>query len=138
MDTNVPVEQLKTNRSLGKFILLNIITLGIYSLFFFASIAHDVNLICSKNDGKKTMSYWLLFFIIGPITLEIGMIVWIHRLCNRIGNELSRRGIDYKFSAVSYWGWAVLGSLIAVGPFVFLYKLCRSMNLIAQDFNAKG
>jgi uncharacterized membrane protein YqgA involved in biofilm formation len=133
-----PARQLKTNRSLLKVILLSIITLGIYSLFFYAGIASDVNLLASRYDGKKTMNFWLLFFIITPITAGIGMIVWIHKLCNRMGDELSRRGISYSFRASTYWLWCVLGALIIVGPFIFIHKFAEASNRLAADYNIKG
>ena len=98
-----PAGQLKTNRGLLKFILLNIITLVIYSLFIFSGISSDINVIASRYDGKKTMHFCLLFFLVGPITLGIADIVWFHRISNRIGNELKRRQIAYSFSASDYW-----------------------------------
>lgn len=94
-----PVGQLKTNRGLLKFILLSIITLGIYAIVYMSSISTDVNVICSRYDGKKTMHYCLLFFLVGPITAGIADLVWYHRISNRIGGELERRGIDYKLGA---------------------------------------
>ena len=130
--------QLKTNRGLLKLILLSIITFGIYPIIFYSSISTDINLIASRYDGKKTMHYCLLFFLVAPVTLGIGAIVWCHRISARIGKELSRRGIAYSFGAGSFWGWNVLGSLIAVGPFLYLYKLCKSMNLLSADYNARG
>ena len=51
--------QMKTDRSLWKVILLNIITCGIYGIVFYTSIADDINEI-ARNDGKKTMHYCLL------------------------------------------------------------------------------
>lgn len=133
-----PAAQLKTNRGLLKTILLSLITFGIYGLVFYSKLSTDINLIASRYDGKKTMHYCLLAFIVGPITLGIGYIVWAHRISARIGNELSRRGISYSFGAGSYWGWNVLGSLIGVGPFVYLYKLCKAMNQLCADYNVKG
>ena len=73
-----------------------------------------------------------------PITLGIFHFVWMHRLCRRVGDELSRRKLDYRFGAKDFWLWNVLGLLILVGPFVFLHKLMKSMNLINADFNRKG
>ncbi|MBQ4641134.1 MAG: DUF4234 domain-containing protein [Oscillospiraceae bacterium] len=133
-----PVLQLKTKRGLLKFILLSLITFGIYALVFYSKISTDINLIASRYDGKKTMHYCLLIFIVAPITLGIGSIVWIHRISNRIGNELSRRGIDYSFGASDFWLWNVLGSLIFVGPFVYLHKFCKAMNLLCADYNVNG
>ena len=92
-----PVRQLNTHRGLIKLILLTIITFGIYPLVFFSGISEDINLIASRFDGRKTMHYCLMAFIIGPLTLGIGFIVWFHNLSSRMGNELARRGIAYSF-----------------------------------------
>ncbi len=133
-----PVAQLKTNRGLLKFILLNIITFGIYSIVFYSSISTDVNIVCTKYDGKKTMHYCLLIFIIAPITFGIAGIVWMHKISARIGAELSRRQVAYSFGAADYWLWGIVGSIIFVGPFVYLHKLSKAMNLLNEDYNIKG
>ena len=131
--------QLKTNRGMLKLILLGIITFGIYPIIFYSNLSTDINLIACRHDGKKTMHYCLLFFLVAPITLGIGAIVWCHRISARIGNELSRRGISYSFGAGTFWGWNILGSfLFGVGPFIYLHKLCKAMNLLCEDYNAKG
>ena len=138
-ETNAPALQLKTNRGLVKCILLSIITFGIYGLVFYSKISTDINLIASRHDGKKTMHYCLLTFIVAPITLGIGGIVWCHRISARIGNELTRRGIAYGFGAETFWLWNVLGSfLFGIGPFVYLHKLCKAMNLLSADYNVNG
>ena len=129
---------LKTNRGMIKAILLSIITFGIYGIVFYSNISTDINIIATRYDGKKTMHYCLLIFLVAPITLGIGAIVWGHRICARIGNELRRRGVAYSFGAGSYWGWGFFGSLIGVGPFIFLHKLCKAMNLLCADYNARG
>ena len=56
-----PVQKLKTNRSFVKFILLSIVTLGIYGLVEVMSIGIDLNTIVGRRDGKKTINY--LYFI---------------------------------------------------------------------------
>lgn len=133
-----PAAQLKTNRSLLKFILLSIITLGIYSIVVMSEISSDINTIAGRYDGKKTMHYCLVFFVFSWLTFGILPIIWYHKLSNRIGNELNRRGIPYSFSAATLWLWGVLGSLIIVGPFIYTHKLLKSMNLLAADYNVKG
>ena len=135
---SAPVMQLKTNRGMIKFILLSLITFGIYALVFYSKVSTDINMIASRYDGKKTMHFCLLAFIITPITFGIGAIVWYHRISARIGYELARRGIGYSFGAGSFWGWEVLGTLIFVGPFIYLHKLCKAMNLLSADYNARG
>lgn len=136
--TVAPVVQLKTNRGLLKYILLSLITCGIYGLVVMSVLSTDINTIASRYDGKKTMHYCLIAFIFTGLTFGIAPIVWYHRISNRIGAELKRRGINYSFGAGTYWGWNVLGSLIAVGPLVYTHKLFKAMNLLCADFNAKG
>ena len=133
-----PVGQLKTNRGLLKFILLSIVTLGIYSIVVMSSVSNDINVIASRYDGKRTMHYCLLFFLVGVITFGIGYLVWFDKLSARIGNELRRRNIGYSFGAGTYWLWNILGACIVVGPFVYMHKLFRAMNLLSEHYNVNG
>lgn len=136
--SDAPVGQLKTNRGLLKFILLSLITFGIYGLVVLSNISSDINTIASRYDGKKTMHYCLVLFIFSWLTLGIVPIVWYHKLSKRIGGELRRRGINYSFGAGTYWGWDFFGVLILVGPFVYYHKLMKAMNLLATDYNRRG
>ncbi len=141
METTInqaPVGQLKTNKGLLKTILLSLITFGIYPLVVMSAVSNDVNIVASRYDGRKTMHFCLLTFIVAPITFGIAGIVWYHKISNRIGAELKRRGIAYNFSAADYWLWSVLGSLIFVGPFIYLHKMFKAVNLMNADYNVKG
>ena len=133
-----PVGKLKTNRGLLKLILLSLVTFGIYPLVLYSAISGDINTIASRYDGKKTMHYCLLAFVIAPITCGIGAIVWEHRISKRIGNELKRRGIGYSFGASTFWLWGVLGSLIGIGPLVYTHKLLKAMNKLSEHYNMYG
>ena len=135
---NGPAYILDTNRSMLKTILLSIITLDIYSLIFYSKIGTDLNLIASRYDGKKTMHFCLMFFVLSVLTLGIAPLVWFHRVSKRTGDELKRRGIDYSFGASSFWLWNILGLFILVGPFVYLHKQCKAMNLLCEDYNLRG
>lgn len=136
--TTAPVGQLKTNKGLLKTILLSLITFGIYSLVVMSSVSSDINIVASRYDGKKTMHFCLLSFIVAPITFGIAGIVWFHKISDRIGAELNRRGIEYSFSATDFWLWYVLGSLIVVGPFVYLHKMFKAVNKMNAHYNVNG
>ena len=119
-----------------KLLLLTLVTFGIYPLFFYAGLADDVNAICSRYDGKKTMFYlWVL--LLTPLG-GIVPLVWFHRISKRIGNELERRGVPYKFGAADYWLWSILGAVIVIGPFVYIHKLLKAMNRLCENYNVKG
>lgn len=133
-----PAVQLPTNRGMLKLVLLGILTFGIYPLVINSKMSENINAIASRYDGKNTMHYCLLFFIVGPLTLGIGYLVWNHRFCSRIGNELLRRNLPYSFGAGSFWLWSILGIIIVIGPFIYLHKFCKAMNYLAMDYNERG
>lgn len=133
-----PVGQLKTNRGLLKYILFSLLTFGIYGIVVNSAVSTDINTIASRYDGKKTMHYCLVYFVFSWLTLGIVPLVWYHNISNRIGKELNRRGIDYSFNAGTYWIWNILGCLILIGPFVYIHKLLKAMNLLSEDYNVKG
>jgi len=133
-----PVGQLKTNRSLLMLILLSIVTFGIYGIIFWYHASRDLNLIASRYDGKTTMNYALLVFLIAPITLGIGALVWEHKYSNRMGEELARRNIDYKISAADFWIWSVLLGFTIVCPFIFINRQITAMNKLSENYNING
>lgn len=136
--SNAPAGKLKTNKGLLKYILLSIITFGIYGLVVMSSLSNDLNIAASRYDGKKTMHYCLLFFIVSPITLGIATFVWYHRISARLGNELRRRGINSDFSSSDYWLWGVIGGIFVIGPYIYMYKLFKACNQMCADYNVKG
>ena len=140
METNVnaPAVQLRTDRGLAKMILLSLITFGICALVVESHIGEELNLIASRHDGRRTMHFCLIYFLFSWLTLGIAPIVWYHRTSDRMHGELVRRQIDYDFGATDFWLWCILGSLIVIGPYVYIYKRMKAMNLINEDYNQKG
>ena len=134
----VPQFQLSTRRGLLKMIIFGILTFGIYPIVIYSKISSEIDIIASRYDGKRTMHFCLMYFIFSWLTLGIAYFVWYHRISNRIGNELKRRGIPYNFGASDFWLWNILGSLILIGPFVYVHKFMKASNLMNADFNQKG
>ena len=133
-----PAYKLKTNRGLLKYLCLSLITLGIYGIVVMSEVTEDINILASRYDGKKTMHYCLIVFLFSWLTLGIAPLVWSHRMCRRIGEELQRRKISYRFGSGTFWGWGFFGSLILVGPFIYVHKLLKTMNLLAAHYNING
>ena len=127
-----------TGRGLLLLWLLTFVTCGIYPLVMWSRMSVEINMVASRYDGKRTTHFiWLP--ILGALTLGIYMFVWLHKLCNRIGNELRRRNVQYKFSAATFWLWNILGVLLfGIGPLAFTYKLCKASNLMNRDYNLNG
>ncbi|KAB1654544.1 DUF4234 domain-containing protein [Pseudoclavibacter chungangensis] len=127
-----------TNRSLTKFVLLGIITFGIYMIWSTARAGDDLNAIASRWDNRRSMNFWLLALVVGPLTLGIAPLVWWHVTSERIGNEQQRRGLPVTVTAADFWLWSILGAVIFVGPFIFMHKWLTGMNQLCADFNARG
>ena len=107
-----PKLQLPTKRSLVKMIFLSILTLGIYPVVIWSRLVGEVNMVASRYDGERSMSYFGAL-LLAPFTLGIHSLVWIHKLCRRIGAELQRRSIPYNFGARDFWLWNVLFALLS-------------------------
>lgn len=135
----MPVRQLKTDRSLLLYILLNMVTFGIYGIVLMSGVSTDINEIASRYDGKKTSHYCLMVFLLSWLTFGIYPLVWYHGLSERVGNELRRRGIIYDFGSGTYWGWGFFGALLfGIGPLVYTHKLFHAMNLLSGHYNVNG
>lgn len=132
-----PTVKLHTNFKLWKYILLGIVTCGIYAIIVDCKMVRDLNILASRYDGRKTMNP-IPAYLLGILTAGVFLLVWNHKYANRIGNELSRRGINYSFSAKHFWLWEFLGSLIIVGPFIFKHKQMFATNKLCADYNQKG
>ena len=128
--------KLQTNRSIWKLMILNILTLGIYSIFFFVPLSFDLDKVDPKREREKTMNF-LLAYVLSIFTFSIVITIWHYHIASRIEEALSRRNIDYDFSTSDFWKWYLFGSLIIVGPFVYFNKLCNAMNLLCQSYNEK-
>ena len=134
MKKNYRPPKLATNRSMWKLMILNILTLGIYTILFFIPFSFDLDKIAPKRDHTKTFNY-LFAYLLSVLTFSIFLLFWHHQIAERVEEALSERGVAYDFSTGDFWIWYFVGSLFLVGPFVYFHKLCRAMNLLCQDYN---
>ncbi len=128
--------QLSTNRNVGKFIIFSILTLGIYSIYFFSKVGKDVNVLCDEDD-KNTIHFCVAFFILSPITCGIYMLFWMHSISARIGEVAIRQRTFAKFSESTFWIFGFLLNMFTFGItyFVFIHKLCTVMNELCENYN---
>ena len=124
-----PKLQLPVKRGLLKMILLGIVTLGIYPVVIWSRITGEVNMVASRYDGERNMSFFGMCFL-APLTLGIVPLVWMNKLCRRIGDELQRRGIDYRFGSNDFWLWCFL-----LG---FLSTICNGVCAVLAAFGIKN
>ena len=131
-----PAQQLPTNRSAGKVILLNIITLGIYSLVLTSKMVKEINLTASR-DGKRTKGL-IVMILLSLITFGIYAIVWEIGFIVRTGEEAQRRNTGVNFGITDWLIWSFLLSWTIVGPIIFLSKRLKAFNAINASYNMYG
>lgn len=134
---NIPAyagERLKDDRGLLSYILLSIITFGIYGYYFLYKMAHDVNIACD-GDGEKTSGV-AAFIILSFITCGIYAWVWYYKIGNRLAANAPRYGIVITENGTTVLMWLIFGMLICgIGPFVAMHILIKNSNKICNAYN---
>ena len=129
MDARIP------KKSVFKFFLLSIITLGIYAIVFWHKLGKNVNALC-EGDGKKTMEYGFAFFL-SVITFGVYGIIWKVKLAERLKVNAERYELmipegGTEIALFSTLGLIALGAGIPISSFIII----KNYNMIANAFNA--
>lgn len=125
----------KTNRSFVAFLLLSIITCGIYSLFFWHSYVKDVNTICA-GDGKNTRGV-LAMILLSIITCGIYGIVWTYGMQKRLSENAARYNAGVIAGGGTVLLWSIVGAFFfGIGTFVATYIQIDSLNRLAYNYTA--
>ena len=128
--------RLKDDRGLLSYILLSIITCGIYSYYFIYKMAHDVNIAC-EGDGEQT-SGLVAFILLSIITCGIYSWVWYYKLGNRLAANAPRYGMSFQENGTTVLLWFVFGALLCgIGPFIAMNILIKNSNRICNAYNRK-
>ena len=127
---------MRTDRSLGKLIVLSILTLGIYNIIFWYQFSEDMNVVCN-GDGKHTPSL-VERVIFSLLTFGIYDLVWMYGVGERIYYNCQKKRIVSNTSGTSILLWQLAGALILVGPFVAAYQMIEGLNDICKVFNVYG
>ena len=125
---------MKENRSLIKYLLLNLITVGIYSLFFWSCYAKDMNTMCA-GDGRKTRGV-IGRILLSAVTLGIYELVWQYKAGDRIAANCGKMGVAVNVTGGSVLLWSTVGILLfGIGPLVAVRKLIRGINALSAAYN---
>lgn len=125
---------LKTDRSLLIYILLSIVTCGIYSLYFIYGLSRDMNIACEGDGGNTAGPVKLI--LMSFVTFGIYDLVWFYSLGERIAANSPRYGVDVQESGTTVLLWRTLGVLLfGVGPLVALYMIIKNTNMLCEGYN---
>lgn len=126
--------RLKDDRGLLSYILLSLITCGIYSYYFIYQLAKDVNTAC---DGDNNSTQGLVgFILLSIITCGIYSWVWYYKLGNRLAANAPRYNLQFQENGTTVLLWFLFGSLLCgIGAFVAMNILIKNTNAICNAYN---
>lgn len=127
-------ERLQTDRGLLSYIVLTIITCGIYSYYFIYKMARDVNIAC-EGDGESTGGL-VQFILLSIITCGIYSWIWYYKLGNRLASNAGRYGITVQENGTTVLMWLIFGTfLCGIGSFIAMNILIKNTNKICEAYN---
>lgn len=122
------------NRSLVKYILLSLVTCGIYSYFFIYQLAKDVNIICA-GDGKETAGL-VKFILLSIVTCGIYSLIWMYGIGNRLAENAPRYGLNFTENGTTILMWYIFGILLCgIGPYIAIHIVIKNTNALATAYN---
>lgn len=116
-------------RGMVSYIILSVLTLGIYHIVFWTKLSKDVNALC-EGDGKKTMKY-VFCWLLNIVTVGIFGFVWKYKLAKRLQDNAARYDLRISES----------GALVVVLAIVFAFfpvaqaVLIKNFNALARAYN---
>ncbi len=118
-------------RSFAIYLVLSVLTFGIYPIIFWHKISNEVAVLC-EGDGKKTMKY-VFIWLLNMVTFGIAGIVWRAKLAQRLKDNAARYDIRISESAAVPTIYELC--IPVVGPFIARYIIIKNFNAMGDAFN---
>ncbi|MCR4879358.1 MAG: DUF4234 domain-containing protein [Bacilli bacterium] len=129
------VNNCATNRGFFKFIILSIITLGIYGLIFEYRYGKDLNT-CRQAYGLRTKMGFFAAFFLSFVTFGItGLIYLINKVSDTY--SLAARETETRGSVATFFVFNILLVWTVVCPIIAWSQLFKTMNFLCEKVNSK-
>lgn len=116
----------KEKREFWLFYLLNIITFGIYGLFFMWYVVRDLNTVCGsvEEDRSDESPNFLLVALFSFLTYGVYGVYWGYKTANRMKHAGDRYGVRINENGQTYLLYLVVSFVIGsvAGQSLFLIK----------------
>ena len=119
--------------SFMKYILLSIVTLGIYGIYTQYKFTKAINVIC-EGDQRESPNYFLVI-LLTVITLGVYGHYWIYTQARRLYEISPKYDCRLNDNAINVLLWNTFGSFITIGQFVAWYKLFKMVNQLIEQYN---
>ena len=122
-------------RDFIRYILLSIVTCGIYGLYVWYTMTEDMNKMFS-GDGKDSPNY-IVVILLSIVTCGIYPIIWYYQMAERIQQTGRQRyNLEIKEGGLFILLWIALGYVSAgICIYIAQYFLLNNFNLCAGEYN---
>jgi len=125
---------LRTDRSLLAFILLTLVTCGIYLYVFMYYMIKDINTACA-GDGDETPGL-LVYILLSLVTCGIYSYIWLYKVGERLARNCQRYGYSVTENGTTVLLWFIFGMwLCGIGPFIGWNILINNTNMVCMGYN---
>lgn len=125
---------LRTDRDLVTYILLTLVTCGIYGYWYVYQMAQDANTICYE-DGEETPGL-LVYILLSIVTCGIYSYYWMYKLANRLQNNGPRYGVPIQEGGSDVLLWLVLGTITCgICAFIGVNIIIKNLNALSDAYN---
>lgn len=124
-------------RKFWKYLLLSVITCGLYGIYVLYGYVRDVNRVC-EGDGKESKNY-IIVLLLTTLTCGLYGLYWWYTQGERLYNVAPKYGLRIKERGSSILIWIILGCTImpGLGMLVAIYIMFDNMNRIAMAYNGE-
>jgi len=144
-------------REFAKFVLLSIVTCGIYAIIFYYKMVKDINKLC-EGDGESTKDF-IITILLTIVTCGIYYLIWVYKLGNRLQKNGPRYNLTFTKNGTLFLLITVVGMLLsgssafsiqtgfnifvngisllgAAAAFVVAYFVIEEVNAMANAYNS--
>ena len=126
----------KSDRSLIGWLLLSIVTCGIYSYYFLYCLARDINTMC-QEDGDSTPGL-AAFILLSFLTCGFYAYYWYYKIGNRLQANAPRYGLMFQENGTTILMWQIIGVLLCgLGPIFAMNIIIKNTNAMATVYNTR-
>ena len=127
---------IKTDRGVIGWLLLSIVTCGIYSYYFLYCLARDINVMC-QDDGDSTPGL-AAFILLSFVTCGFYGLYWYYKIGNRLQANAPRYGLMFQENGTTVLMWQIVGALLCgLGPIFAMNIIIKNTNAMATAYNTR-
>lgn len=127
---------IKTDRGVIGWLLLSIVTCGIYSYYFLYCLARDINVMC-QDDGDSTPGL-AAFILLSFVTCGFYALYWYYKIGNRLQANAPRYGLVFQENGTTILMWQIVGALLCgLGSIFAMNIIIKNTNAMATVYNTR-